>query len=130
MRVEGANKPATRGYGWMADDNRPTLTLTYPHAGVNAALSRIVVGMWDYDTGLNLDSFVVKADFALDGVAAGENLASKFKPATRGVWEWQLDKPLAALEKGRITVAIKDNAGNVTRIERTFAAGPAASGGR
>ena len=25
--------PETRGYGWMLDDNRPTLTLTYPRPG-------------------------------------------------------------------------------------------------
>jgi hypothetical protein len=82
-------------------------------------------GMSDYDTGLNLDSFEVKADFALDGVAAGDNLASKFKPTTRGVWEWKLDKPVTKLEKGVLTVSVKDQAGNVTRIERTFAVGQA-----
>ena len=56
--------PSERGYGWMLDDNRPTLTLTYPRAGANAALTRILVGMHDYDTGLDMDSFQVTADFA------------------------------------------------------------------
>jgi len=92
-----ATKPTACGYGWMADDNRPVLTLTYPKPGTNAELTRILIGMWDYDTGLNLDSFEVKADFALDGVAAGDILASKFKPTTRGVWEWKLDKPVTKL---------------------------------
>jgi hypothetical protein len=119
------NRPAARGYGWMADDNRPVLALTYPQPGANAELSRILIGMWDYDTGLNLDSFEVKADVALDGVPAGENLASKFQPASRGVWEWKLAKPLAALEKATLTVSVKDKAGNITRIERTFSVGPA-----
>jgi hypothetical protein len=58
-------------------------------------------------------------------VAAGENLASKFQQAARGVWEWKLAKPLAALEKATLTVSVKDKAGNVTRIERTFSVGPA-----
>src|SRR5437773_2748203 len=29
-------KPEERGYGWMLDDNRPTLTLAHPQAGSNA----------------------------------------------------------------------------------------------
>src|SRR5262249_25391212 len=31
-------KPEARGRGWLQDDNRPTLTLTYPRAGVNTEL--------------------------------------------------------------------------------------------
>src|SRR5271156_6164505 len=55
-------KPADRGYGWMLDDNRPTLTLTYPKAGVNESLTRLLVGMHDMDTGLDMSSFQVVAD--------------------------------------------------------------------
>src|SRR5205823_554849 len=40
-----AAKPQAAGYGWMCDDNRPTLTLTYPRAGANELLTRILVGM-------------------------------------------------------------------------------------
>jgi hypothetical protein len=60
------------------------------------------------------------ADFPLDGVAAGQNLASKFKAKSPGVWEWTLAKPLTDLSKGKLTVSVKDRQGNVTRIERTF----------
>ncbi len=67
----------------MLDDQRPTLTLTYPQAGANEPLTRILVGMHDYDTGLDLDSFQVVADFPIDGVAAGENLAQKFQRTER-----------------------------------------------
>ncbi|HKB40084.1 MAG TPA: hypothetical protein VKD72_26850, partial [Gemmataceae bacterium] len=72
--------PATRGLGWMCDDNRPVLTLTYPKAGDNTKLSRILVGMHDYYSGLDADSFAVTADFTVEGVPAGENLAKKFRP--------------------------------------------------
>ena len=99
--------PKERGYGWMLDDNRPTLTLTYPKAGANPPLTRILVGMHDYDTGLDMDSFQVVADFALDGVAAGQNLASKFKAKIAGVWEWTLAKPLTELPKGKLTVSVR-----------------------
>jgi hypothetical protein len=113
--------PDERGFGWMLDDTRPTLTMTYPKAGANPPLTRIVVGAYDYATGLDPDSLQVVADFALDGVAAGENLAPKFKGKTPGVWELTLSRPLTELPKGKLTVSVKDRQGNVTRIERTFA---------
>jgi hypothetical protein len=112
--------PRSRSYGWMGDDQRPTLTLTYPSAGPNPPLTRLLVGMADAYTGLDLDSFRVVADFPVDGMAAGQNLAGKFKPTAAGVWEWKLATPLADLPKGKLTVTIKDRQGNVSRIERTF----------
>jgi hypothetical protein len=76
--------------------------------------------MYDYCTGVDMDSFEVMTDFPVDGIAAGQNLGSKFKPKTPGVWELQLSKPIAALAKGKLTVSVKDRQGNITRIERTF----------
>jgi hypothetical protein len=116
-------KPAERGYGWLLDDNRPTLTLTYPRAGANPTLSRILVGMHDYDTGLDVSSLQVVADFPVDGIAAGQNLAAKLKPKSEGVWELALATPLSALPKGKLTVSVKDRQGNTSRIERTFSVG-------
>ncbi len=111
---------AERGRGWMADDLRPTLTLTVPQPGTNKSLTRIVVGMHDVYTGLAPASFEVMADFAIDGVKPGDNLAPKFRTTTQGVWEWKLATPIERLEQGRLTVAVKDHQGNLTRIERTF----------
>jgi hypothetical protein len=116
--------PDRRGEGWMADDNRPILTVTYPRAGRNEEFSRILVGMHDYYTGLDMDSFTVVADFATEGATAGTNLATKFKQKTQGVWELRLAKPITDLNKGKLTVSVKDRAGNISRIERTFSAGP------
>ncbi len=118
-----ASKPEVRGLGWMCDDNRPTLALTYPKSGANAELPRLLVGLYDYDSGLDMDSFTVTTDFVLDGVEAGRNLASRFKQTAQGVWELKLSKPLTALPKGKIVVSIKDRRGNVTRVERTFSVG-------
>jgi hypothetical protein len=112
--------PEKRGYGWMCDDNRPTLALTYPKAGSNAELSRIVVGMHDYYSGLDADSFRVVADFDIDGVPAGQDLQPRFKPVGQGVWELKLSKPITALAQGTMTVSVRDRQGNVTRIERTL----------
>ncbi|MDZ4781995.1 MAG: hypothetical protein SGJ19_17240, partial [Planctomycetia bacterium] len=113
-------QPAARRAGWLQDDNRPTLTLTYPQPGAGTGLTRILVGMHDYDSGLDLDSFQVAADFAVDGTAAGTNLAAQFKPTTQGVWELKLTTPIVDLPKGKLTVTVKDREGNLTRIERAF----------
>ncbi len=116
-------QPTVRGNGWLQDDNRPTLTLTYPRAGANTELSRIRLGMHDYDSGLDKDSFRVVADFAVDGIAAGKNLAPQFRMVAQGVWEWKLSKVIGELPRGKVTVSVKDRQGNLTRIERTFTVG-------
>jgi hypothetical protein len=115
--------PHQRGYGWVCDDQRPTLTLTYPRAGANAELTRILIGMHDYYSGLDMESFQVVADFAIDGVAAGENLAKKLRPLTQGVWELKLARAITELPKGKLRIAVKDRQGNVTSIERSFSLG-------
>jgi hypothetical protein len=119
---QDAAKPQATGYGWMLDDQRPTLALTYPKAGANPPLDRILIGTHDYG-GLDADSLEVVADFAADGVAAGENLAAKFDRLDPWVWELKLKTPLR-VERGKLTVSVKDRQGNLTRIERTFSAGP------
>ncbi len=119
--------PDQRGLGWMLDDNRPTLTVTSPQPGANASLDRILVGAHDYNTGLDPAGFTVTADFGVNGSAAGENLVPHFKPLSQGVWELRLAKPIKDLPHGRLTVAVKDRQGNVTRIERSFSAGSAAT---
>jgi hypothetical protein len=117
--------PEKRGYGWMLDDQRPTLTLAYPQSGANAELSRLLVGMHDYGTGIDPASLSVTADFAIDGVKPGENLASRFKDKSDGVREMTLANAIKNLERGTLTVAVKDRQGNTTRIERTISVGAA-----
>jgi hypothetical protein len=115
--------PEARGNGWLQDDSRPTLTLTYPHAGANESFLRILVGMHDYDSGLDMKTFSVIADFALDGIPAGQNLATKFQPTAPGVWELKLPKAITQMAQGKIEVSIADGQGNISRIERTFSVG-------
>ena len=119
-----AKNSGKRGLGWMLDDQRPTLSLTYPQAGSNPRLARILVGMHDYYTGLDTDSFEVIADFAVDGVPAGANLAKKFKPLPDSRWELTLAQPIVDLPRGKLNVSVKDKQGNVTRIERSFSVRP------
>ena len=104
----------------MGDDQRPTLTLTYPAPGENKSLSRILIGMADAYTGLDAASFQVTADFELDGVAAGENLAGRFTPLSGNRWEWKLARPVGELPDGILTVSVRDRQGNISRIQRKF----------
>ncbi len=122
--------PARRGRGWLAADNRPTLTLTAPRPNANEKLTRILVGMHSFDAGLDLTSFDVTADFAVNGIRPGQNLASQFRAKGDGVWELVLSKPLAELQKGKLNVAIKDKEGNATQIQRTFSVGTSATAHR
>lgn len=112
--------PERRGLGWMLDDNRPIVTLTSPQPGQNGPLTRLLIGMHDYDSGLEPDSFEVRATFAVNGIAAGENLASKFQPKSQGVWELKLATPIAKLAMAKLSIAIRDRQGNWSRLERRF----------
>lgn len=109
-----------KSFGWALDDNRPILTITTPTPNHNSRLERIVVGMHDYATGIDADSFTVTASFDVNGVKAGQNLAPHFKPTTQGVFVLQLKTPIVNLRKATFTVSVKDNQGNETRIVRQF----------
>ena len=113
-------KPAERGRGWMLDDQRPTLTLTSPQPGKNGPLTKLVIGMHDAYTGLDAESLQVTADVPLAGAGPGENLASRFKRTSPGVWEWKLDQPLENLTAAKLDVSVKDKQGNTSRIVRVF----------
>jgi len=108
------------GSGWMDDETRPTLTVTYPRAGKNRTCDRILIGMHDYYTGLDMESFSVSASFDVDNSPAGEDLAPRFRHVGEGVFEWKPKQPIASLPHGVLTVSINDRQGNVTRIERSF----------
>jgi hypothetical protein len=113
--------PANMGYGWALDDQRPTLCVTEPRASPNPPLDRLLIGMHDYGSGLKTGSFNVIADFAVNGIPAGENLASAFESKGDGVFELKLRAPLH-LAHAKLTVSVKDGQGNITRIDRVFSA--------
>jgi hypothetical protein len=121
LAFDPANPDAKHdGSGWMEDETRPTLTLTYPRAGRNKSCDRILIGMHDYHKGLDIESFSVTADFDVGGTSAGRNLASHFKHLGNGVYEWKPDRPISAASRRTISVEVKDRQGNVSRLERSF----------
>ncbi|QDU98521.1 HzsA-related protein [Lignipirellula cremea] len=105
--------------GFLDDDQRPTLTLAQPARIQTQPLQSILIGMHDYNSGLDLDSFEVTADFPVNGAPAGENLASQFQSLPGYRWELKLDQPLA-LQQGKVVVLIKDQQGNQSQIDRVF----------
>ncbi len=120
-----ANQPnAAAGSGWMDDETRPTLTITSPRAGRNPRVDRLLIGLHDYYTGLDMDSFTVTADFEIAGVPAGKNLAPAFRQVSPGVYALELKPGLTSLSRGLLDVAIKDRQGNQTRLRRTFSVAP------
>jgi hypothetical protein len=64
--------------------------LTAPKAGENGPLTHILVGMYDYDIGLNMESFRVVADFPIDGVPDSDNLPERFTKLRDSRWELRL----------------------------------------
>jgi mono/diheme cytochrome c family protein len=116
--------PERRGFGYMLDDQRPTVAVSLPAPGANAELSRVRVGLYDLGTGLNPAVFRVTADVPLAGAAAGEDLAGKFRQVAPGVWELPLAEPVRRLPTATLTVSVADKQGNVTRVERRFRVGP------
>lgn len=109
----------------LRDDTRPTLVMQSPGPGVNAGpLTRILIGMYDYTSGLDLSSFRVVADVTLDGAPAGQSLAGRFHALSDSRWEWLLTTPLTGLDRATLTVQIKDTAGNQTTLARTFSVAP------
>ena len=101
------------------------MTLTYPPAGTSKEpLSRILIGMHDYGTGLDLASLSVTADFAIDGTSPGDNLVAKFQALPGSRWELRLSKPIATLHRGKLTVSVRDRQGNTTQVERTLSVTP------
>ena len=113
-------QPGYRERGWFLDELRPTLSVNLPRAGSNEPLSLIRIGMHDYYSGLDENTFEVRFDFKIDGLPAGQNAATKFKKTHPGVWEWQLSTPIQSLAEGNLSVSVKDRQGNLVRLDRRF----------
>ena len=120
LRPDGSEERLVAG--WMCDDNRPVVTIAWPRADHRGKLSRIVIGMHDYYSGLDLDSVHIKANHAIGGVAAGANLYEllDFVPKSEGVWELTLDKPIDVSDGASLSVSVKGRQGNLARTERTL----------
>ena len=117
------HNPAKRGYGWMLDDNRPTLALTYPAPGANCGAVAHPGRHARLRQRPEPRQLPRRGRLRGRRPAGGTNLAGKFQQKASGVWELRLAKPIGRLEKGKLTVSVADRQGNITQIERTFTVG-------
>ena len=107
--------------GWFLDDLRPTLTVSSPRGDSDPVdVTSIRVGMADANTGLALGTFSVRADFPVSGRAPHSELADLFQDLGDGIRELVLAEPLPQRTELKLWVAVEDQQGNITRVERTF----------
>ena len=116
-------------YGWFLDEIRPSLAVSAPRPGANgASLDRIRVGIADAHR-FAAGSLSVRADFVVQGRAAGSELADLAVGAGDGINEIPLGTPLAAPYTGHVLASVADGQGNITRVDQRFSLSCGGQGG-
>jgi len=109
--------------GFLEDDLRPTLALfpSTTQAASGGVISRFVVGAYDLESGLDASTLSLVLDRSVGSIPAGANLASGIALSSGGTAAIDLANPID-LSSGSVTATlqIKDNAGHLTRIIRTY----------
>ncbi len=109
-------------WGWFLDEIRPTLEMSAPRAGVNDTTVDVIrIGVADANTGLDLTSLSVRADFAVGGRPPESELADLASEVGDGIYEITLQPPPSGARRVRAEIA--DNQGNITRVDRRFSVG-------
>ena len=108
-------------HGWFLDDLRPTLTVSSPRAGTSdGPLGALRFGLADANSGVDVASLSVVADFPVSGRGAGEELADLATDLGDGVYSIPVSPPIDELAVGELTVEVYDHQGNRNRVERRF----------
>ncbi len=112
---------ADAAYGWFLDDLRPTVTVASPRPGINAQpIDTIRFGLADANSGLDLGTLSVTADFPASGRPAGAELADLAVVEADGVWTLALGSALPSLVGANLQISVADVQGNITREARRF----------
>ena len=111
-------------YGWFLDDLKPTVAVSLPRPHANSPLTEIRFGLADANSGIDLSTLHVSADFAVNGRAAGAELSDLAQDAGEDIWTIALSPPLADGFNRHVYVSVEDVQGNVTRVARAFFIGP------
>lgn len=109
--------------GWLLDDLKPTVAVSLPRPGLAGELvDTIRFGLADANSGIDLASLSVTADFPVAGRTPGAELADLALPVPDAAGVFTIDTGnLAALVQATVHVEVRDQQGNVTRVARTFA---------
>jgi len=108
-------------YGWFLDELRPTVAVSSPRQNRNAApLSELRVGIADADSGLDMTTFSVTADFSVNGQAAGSELSGLGTFVASGVFSLPLQARLWNLATQHVTASVADFQGNTNTVVVRF----------
>jgi len=118
--IDTAHHNGNPGYGWFLDDLRPTVEVSRPRPGFNSnPVTMLRFGLADANSGVDLDTLSVTADFPVAGRAAGAELADLAQSVGDGIWEMAVTAPVTA--DAHLLVEVADDQGNITRVDRAFA---------
>jgi hypothetical protein len=108
-------------YGWFLDELRPTVAVSSPRPNRNTtALSEIRVGVADADSGISNATFSIKADFPVNGMAAGAELKAQGSFVAPGVFSIPLQSPISNLTTQHLTASVADVQGNTNSVTVRF----------
>ena len=110
------------GLGWFVDDVKPTLTISMPKQNLNSGqINKFVFGIADANSGIDLSTLSVKANFSVNGNPANSELKSLAVNIGDGIYEIQLNSsiPYTALQR-HLKIEITDNQGNIKRTDLRF----------
>jgi len=108
-------------FGWFLDDLRPTLTVTRPRANRNTKpLTEIRVGFVDANSGIATNTLSVKADFQINGFAAGTELSSHGSMVGDGIFSIPLNVPVINMATGLVTAIVYDKQTNRNEVAVRF----------
>jgi len=97
------------------------LTVSAPREGQNQKpVEKLIIGFADAYSGIDINSLSVTADFEVDGIHAGQNLKDRFQSIADGIYQYQLETPLADNLRGTLSVSVRDLQGNINRVSRPF----------
>ena len=107
-------------FGWDRDEQKPTATMSIPTVGRNPPTNLFRFGFFDADSGINLSSLSLRANFSVNGIPAGTELAGLTITSAPWVRELQLTSQLAGLTNAELRLSVRDQQGNETLIVRRF----------
>ncbi|MBI5136114.1 MAG: hypothetical protein HZA24_02135 [Nitrospirae bacterium] len=117
-----ADLPGRARNRYTDDDLLPVVALASPLRGANAlSWNRVVLGLYDGESGLDMATLRVTLGFDVPGYPAGANLAPLAVAGAGGVWTITLPGAPFPADTGLVmNVRIADRAGNEQREQRHF----------
>jgi hypothetical protein len=112
-------------YGWHLDDLRPTLTVSSPRQNRNEPpFTEMRIGVADAYSGISNGTLSVKADFPVNGLAAGAELAGQGSFVGPGTFSIPLNPAISNLPPSHLTASVLDAQGNRAILKVRFHVGP------